>query len=613
MQAMVKRFFAWLIKYRSLYIISLLTLLCVELLNHPSLNLIEYGAWILTHLQMMIMNYILYLNIAVVLFLIIRRMSIANMILSVVMIVIGICNYFKLCMKGENVVLWDALNLQAATDVMSELSFDITWQIILTVAIGLGIVIWQIIDFRKETWVKPKFRYLVVALVIFSTMTIGVVSNNNVLKGLNITNSDWNQDKNYRENGFLLCFFMNLKNMMVVEPANYSAKTLEEINRRIDAIETPEPVDVDHPNIIVVMDESFADITIANDGLSFDEPLTPFIDSLNDNVLKGNLLVSIFGGGTANTEFEFLTGHSMAHLPEGSVAYDHYIDDHCDSMVQTLKDEGYDTLAIHPYLETFWSRDEVYPLMGFNDFISEDDFAKDAKRIKGYVSDEAVYEQIVASYEQQNSTSANPLFTFVVTMENHTPYSDTSNGTVGIQGDDKLFNAEGKEEASIHARGVQDADAMYQKLVTYFSTVDEPTIVVMFGDHHPFISSIINNDADHLDEVNKYKTPFAIWANYEIETQTDMTVSSSALGAYTLLNAGIDLPNYFKYNYYASTLLAGYNSYFILGKDGTFYTWQDELPADIQQFLDDHEILQYDLMFGEGYDRDYLWQQAAPS
>ena len=95
MQAMVKRFFAWLIKYRSLYIISLLTLLCVELLNHPSLNLIEYGAWILTHLQMMIMNYILYLNIAVVLFLIIRRMSIANMILSVVMIVIGICNYFK--------------------------------------------------------------------------------------------------------------------------------------------------------------------------------------------------------------------------------------------------------------------------------------------------------------------------------------------------------------------------------------------------------------------------------------------------------------------------------------------------------------------------------------
>ena len=154
---------------------------------------------------------------------------------------------------------------------------------------------------------------------------------------------------------------------------------------------------------------------------------------------------------------------------------------------------------------------------------------------------------------------------------------------------------------------------MYQKLVTYFSTVDEPTIVVMFGDHHPFISSIINNDADHLDEVNKYKTPFVIWANYEIETQTDMTVSSSALGAYTLLNAGIDLPNYFKYNYYASTLLAGYNSYFILGKDGTFYTWQDELPADIQQFLDDHEILQYDLMFGEGYDRDYLWQQAAPS
>lgn len=613
MRAMLKRFSSWLFKYRSLYIITLLTLLCVELLNHPSLNLIEYGSWILTHLQVMVMNYILYLNIAVVLFLVIRRISIANIILSVAMIGVGICNYFKLCMKGENVVLWDALNLQAATDVMGELHFDITWQVILSVCIAIAIIVWQIIEFKKETWIKPKFRYLVVALVIFSTFTIGVVSNNNVLQGLNIVNSDWNQDKNYRENGFLLCFFMNLKNMRIVEPENYNEETIQQINERIDALETPEPVDVDHPNIVVVMDESFSDITIANDGLSFDEPLTPFIDSLNDNVIKGDLLVSIFGGGTANSEFEFLTGNSMAYLPEGSVAYDHYIDDHCDSLVQTLKNEGYDTLAIHPYLETFWSRDTVYPLMGFDEFLSEDDFPQDAKRIKGYVSDEAVYEQIVASYEQQNSTSDNPLFTFVVTMENHTPYSDTSNGTVGVEGDEELFNEEGKQEAGIHARGVQDADAMYEKLVTYFSSVDEPTIVVMFGDHHPFVSSTINNDAEHLDEVNKYKTPYIIWANYDIETQTDLTLSSSVLGAYTLLNAGIDLPNYFKYNYYGSSLLQGYNSFFIIGKDGTFYTWQDELPSDIQQFLDDHEILQYDLMFGEGYDRTYLYEQAALS
>ena len=593
--------------YRSLLLISLITLLCVELLNHPTLGAFDFIAWIFKHKRVMLMNYILYCNVAILIYLIMNRLNWANIIFITLLVIIGICNYYKLLMKGENVVLWDVLNLQAATGMMTELKIEIGWQVVVSVLVLLIVLYHQFKGARKQQKISTRFKYFAFTFVVLSSLTIGVIFNNEALTRLKITNMDWNQDKNYRENGFILSFFMNLKNISVIEPENYSEETVNEIVDRIEQIEDPTPVQVEKkPNIVVVMNESFSDITIANEGLSFDEDIMPFIHSLDQNVVKGNLLVSIFGGGTANTEFEYLTGNSMAYLPLGSVAYDRYIEDHCDSMVGYLKNEGYATVAIHPYLGTFWNRNNVYPILGFDQFYTMDDFDANVEKKKGYISDQAVYEKIVSMFE--NKKSDQPLFSFTVTMENHTPYIDTSNGVVGVSGDESIFKDDGKLEAGIHARGVQDADQMYQNLVEYFSNYDEPTIVVMFGDHHPFVSSTINVNGDHLDDVNKYKTPFVIWANYDIGTQLDLTLDSSVLGAYTLLNAGITLPDYLKYNYYASSLINGYNNYFILGKDNRFYKYSDEIDPQIQQYIDDHELIQYDLMFGENYSSKKIWK-----
>lgn len=593
--------------YRSLLLISLITLLCVELLNHPTLGVFDFIAWIFKHKRVMLMNYILYCNVAILIYLIMNRLNWANIIFITLLVIIGICNYYKLLMKGENVVLWDVLNLQAAAGMMTELKIGIGWQVVVSVLVLLIVLYHQFKGARKQQKISTRFKYFAFTFVVLSSLTIGVIFNNEALTRLKITNMDWNQDKNYRENGFILSFFMNLKNISVIEPENYSEETVNEIVDRIEQIEDPTPVQVEKkPNIVVVMNESFSDITIANEGLSFDEDIMPFIHSLDQNVVKGNLLVSIFGGGTANTEFEYLTGNSMAYLPLGSVAYDRYIEDHCDSMVGYLKNEGYATVAIHPYLGTFWNRNHVYPILGFDQFYTMDDFDANVEKKKGYISDQAVYEKIVSMFE--NKKSDQPLFSFTVTMENHTPYIDTSNGVVGVSGDESLFKDDGKLEAGIHARGVQDADQMYQNLVEYFSNYDEPTIVVMFGDHHPFVSSTINVNGDHLDDVNKYKTPFVIWANYDIGTQLDLTLDSSVLGAYTLLNAGITLPDYLKYNYYASSLINGYNNYFILGKDNRFYKYSDEIDPQIQQYIDDHELIQYDLMFGENYSSKKIWK-----
>ena len=594
--------------YRSLFIISLITLLCVELLNHPTFNLFDLANWIFHHKRVMVMNYIIYCNMCILIYLVMNRLNWSNIIFITTLVVIGICNYYKLLMKGENVVLWDVLNLQAAAGIMGELHLEIGWQVILCLLVLLLVLYHQFRGARKQQRINVRFKYFATTFIILSTLTVGIIFNNEALASLKIFNMDWNQDKNYKENGFILSFFMNLKNISVITPEEYSENSIQEITSRIESITDYTPVEVEKkPNIVVVMNESFADVSKANEGLQFKEPLTPYIDSLENNVIKGDLLVSIFGGGTANSEFEYLMGHSMKHLPLGSVAFDRYIETPQESMVSILKQEGYETKAVHPYLGTFWNRDVVYDYLGFDDFYTMDDFDEKTQKIKGYISDEEVYNKITSLYE--NKESEDPLFTFAVTMENHTPYTDTSNGVVEVSGEGNVFKETSMVEAGVHARGVQDADKMYQKLVEYFTHVDEPTIVVMFGDHHPFVSSTINVDTNHLDDVNKYKTPYVLWANYDIEERIDYTMDSSFLGAYTLLNAGIDLPNYFKYNYYASTLMSGYNNYFVLSKEDMFNKYSDQLPVEVEQFLKDHELLQYDLLFGKGYAKDYLWKE----
>lgn len=602
----INRIKALILRYHSLFIISFITLVIVELLNHPSFNVVDLFFWILHHKRVMVMNYIIYCNISMLLYLIINKLNLSNVIFITSLVAVGISNYYKLLLKGENVVLWDVLNLQAATGIMSELKIEISWQVVLAVFVVLVVIVTQLRNKRLKQNKSTRLRYIALIIVLLSTFTIGVIFNNEALNRLKITNMDWNQDLNYSENGFILSFFMNLKTITVTEPDNYSYQSVNEALDRIDSISIDSKVDLEQKaNVIVVMNESFADISIANDGIEFQEELTPFINSLDDNVVKGNLLVSIFGGLTANSEFEVLTGNSMAHLPIGSVAYERYVSDDTNSIVGTLKELDYETTAIHPYLETFWDRNKVYETFGFDNFITMDDFADDTPTIKGYISDEAVYEKIV---ETSTSTSGKD-FIFAVSMQNHTPYTDESVEGVPITFDENLYKEDMIKEAGIHASGVQDADNMYKMLVEYYSKQDEPTIIVMFGDHHPFLSSTINQDSKDIDEVNKFKTPFVLWCNYDIDPLTDITIDSTALGAYTLLYADIDLPNYLKYNYYASSIMSGFNNYFVLGKNNEFIKHSDYMDANIAQYLNDHELLQYDLLFGKRYSKDYLWRK----
>ncbi|MEG1932634.1 MAG: LTA synthase family protein, partial [Pygmaiobacter sp.] len=185
---------------------------------------------------------------------------------------------------------------------------------------------------------------------------------------------------------------------LIVEVAdNYSPERAEEIVTGSPAY-LPEETEI-KPNIIAIMNESFADLSIIRP-LETNEDYMPFYHSLSGakNALTGDLVVSTFGGGTSNTEFEFLSGCTLGFFPAGSVVYQQYLRNSIPSLVSTLESYGYTSAAIHPFYSYCWNRDSVYPLLGFDDFLDINDF-HGAKAVGGYmgtsVSDESDYDKLI--------------------------------------------------------------------------------------------------------------------------------------------------------------------------------------------------------------------------
>ena len=304
----------------------------------------------------------------------------------------------------------------------------------------------------------------------------------------------------------------------------------------------------------------------------------PFIHSLQqgaENTITGNLEVSVCGGNTANTEFEFLTGHTMDYFPVGSIPYQQYITGELPSLASQLKELGYETYGMHPYNSTGWKRNEVYPLLGFDTNYFIKDF-ENREYIRSYVSDASAYDKIIETYE--NKTAEQPVFIFEVTMQNHGGYTESYENFTSDVVAEELYSDALNQYLSL----IKVSDAEFEKLVDYFSAVEEDTVLLFFGDHQP--SDSIANPILRLNGVNtkdmtveqarlRYQVPYVLWANFDIPEATDKDTDISFLAADLMQTIGLPLSAYQK-----------------------FLIEYEEHP----EYRNEHEILQYYFMFDYG-------------
>ena len=412
-----------------------------------------------------------------------------------------------------------------------------------------------------------------------------------------VNTETWEQKGTYR-NGYILNYILGIRDSFIAQPDGYSEEAIQKLEKKYSSNDKDySKTDIKDPTIIVIMNESFSDLSVLGD-LQTNIPLTPFIDSLKENTTKGYALSSVFGAKTPNSEWEYLTGNSMAFLPAGSVVYQQYISDTPTSIVSNLKDDGYTCVAMHPYYATGWSRNQVYPKIGYDEMHFIDDFDQ-TKILREYITDQELYDKIIERYESRGANEK--LYLMGITMQNHGGYGEPDDNF--YEGCYKIGRS--YTDANQYLSLVHESDKAVKNLIEYFSKVDDPVEIVFFGDHQPSLNSnfypLLNGKGmsglteDELEAL--YTVPFFIWTNYDTPEETVDITSLNFLSTMTLERAGIELPAYNKFLADMMETVPAVNSRGYYSKEKQCYQHIDDATGEEAEWIKNYHMLQYNSMF----------------
>ena len=550
-----------------------------------------------------VLNLIMFELLALLLFSVFGKLHVALMAETLFFAIYGLANYFVLNFRSVPIQPWDLLSIGTAASVAGNYDYTLDRQALLVV---LGFLFLLILEFfcrftlKKGTW---KLRLPMAATLVVMLGAFGLMfhSDEIVEQKLRLYNKLFTPTTISYKNGTALAFVMELRYLSVDKPAGYNADTAAQELAALEEESMSEPAmagagsdEGEFPNIIVIMDEAFSDPAILGD-FTVNQDYMPFVHSLLDgaeNTVSGWLNVSVLGGNTANTEFEYLTGNTMAFLPQGSIPYQQYIKGETPSLASHLAGLGYQTVAMHPYNASGWDRDTVYPAMGFSEMYFLPDFDNAAK-VRNYVSDQSDFEKIVEIYENKGD---NPLFLFNVTMQNHSSYTESFDNF-----DPQIEVEGGSQTLNNYLSLLSLSDAALGELISYFEEQEEDTIIVFFGDHqttNSVIEPILKQNGKSSstlteeEQADRYKVPFFIWANFDIEEETGVETSVNYLGAKTLLAAGVPMDGYFTYLSVFSETVPVISANHVTLADGTFTNADDQ-----SELLSDYKGYQYYRLF----------------
>ena len=528
----------------------------------------------------------IYSLILLILYIITQTITGSFILASILGYAFSVANYFVQTFRGVPITPGDFQAMGTAKNVFLNYSYSFKWEMFVSLWFLIYCIFILIYLYRFEKESKREILIWIMPV----TILMSVVSCGNFFKP---KLDFWNLNRNVERYGIAMSFVSNIRQMHMEKPEGYSSSDSEA--EYAEFIEEPGSDQGFHPNVIAIMNESFSDLSVISSKLNNEEYLSYF-NSLQDNFVKGHLLVYPIGGGTANTEYEFLTGNSMEFL-QGTIPYQQFINkDGTYSIAQILKARGYNTIGIHPYSKNGYGRYRVYPRLGFDEFLDIADFDNPELVRDRYTSDEASYEKVIEEFEK-NQSSGKPAFIFNVTMQNHSGY-DTGyfkDNAVRVPGYEGQF-----PNAEEYLTLIKKSDEALHVLLDYFSSVKEPTVIVFFGDHQPmveteFYETLVGKPISEwtLAEAQKrYIVPFFIWANYDIEAQDDMFISANYLSELLFEKAGMDLVPYQQFLKEARAQIPAMNGNGYLDREGNWHETSETNPL-----LQEYWRLQYRNMF----------------
>lgn len=529
-------------------------------------------------------------------FFIAGRTSISMAICVSAIAAIGVGNYFVVMFRSNPIVPWDIYSFETAMSVADNYVFSVDWALAEHIAM---FILMLIVGVRTNIRLSKKILrpILTVAMCIPAYFYISYLWQDNLERNTGLNDTLFNAKYMHSKDGFFVSFILDIHFLQIEEPKNYSDEyALSLLNEQeVEKVETPEEL----PDIIAIMDETFSDPAVLGE-FETNKDYMPFVHSILKgevaNTISGYTDVSVLGGNTANSEFEFLTGNSMAFFPNGSVPYLQYIRDGISTIVPQLEEYGYTTYGTHPYRAKGWNREFIYDLMGFDYRYFQGSFPFEDK-LRNYVSDEADFKSIL---EWRNNTEG-PFFMFNVTMQNHSNYGgDFDNFDPQIVA--KFKNTSSNKYLNKYLSLMYETDQDVASLLSELSQSDRKTIVVFWGDHQPndyVVRPIYKeygldfDNQTYEQQQQRQKTPFFIWANYDIQEQTNVEISLNYLNILLFETAGLQLDEYqtFRKNLWQGQIpmmnAVGYRN-----DDGDLVEY-DDAPEEIQNLLNEYQNIQY--------------------
>lgn len=529
-------------------------------------------------------------------FFIAGRTSISMAICVSAIAIIGVGNYFVVMFRSNPIVPWDIYSFETAMSVADNYVFSVDWALAEHIAM---FILMLIVGVRTNIRLSKKILrpILTVAMCIPAYFYISYLWQDNLERNTGLNDTLFNAKYMHSKDGFFVSFILDIHFLQIEEPKNYSDEyALSLLNEQeVEKVETPEEL----PDIIAIMDETFSDPAVLGE-FETNKDYMPFVHSILRgevaNTISGYTDVSVLGGNTANSEFEFLTGNSMAFFPNGSVPYLQYIRDGISTIVPQLEEYGYTTYGTHPYRAKGWNREFIYDLMGFDYRYFQGSFPFEDK-LRNYVSDEADFKSIL---EWRNNTEG-PFFMFNVTMQNHSNYGgDFDNFDPQIVA--KFKNTSSNKYLNKYLSLMYETDQDVASLLSELSQSDRKTIVVFWGDHQPndyVVRPIYKeygldfDNQTYEQQQQRQKTPFFIWANYDIQEQTNVEISLNYLNILLFETAGLQLDEYqtFRKNLWQGQIpmmnAVGYRN-----NDGDLVEY-DDAPEEIQNLLNEYQNIQY--------------------
>ncbi|MGG1515296.1 LTA synthase family protein [Paenibacillus oryzisoli] len=572
-----------------LLILALVPVLIMEILSRG--HYLDMMSWTVKHFFELIFNEWIVLSVLLFFTAIIGRTRIAYWVTAAIFIIMALISGVKLKILGVPLTPWDLVIAGEASDMVKYVTNILTFQV-LSVFVLFGAVSYFLLYRTPLILKKVALKERIVFGVVGLLMMLAVYQDAPlpVQKWLGIQATVWNQAQNTTTNGYALATVLNTKVMFSDKREGYDDKAIEAIVSHtpeppVKAGDSPNSI---KPNVIVILSESFWDPTQIQ-GATFSADPIPFFHKLQRTGSSGTMLSPQYGGGTANVEFEVLTGNSMRFLPQGSVAYNQYISNEVDSLASIYARQGYTSTAISPFYNWYFNSDKVYQDFGFSKYIPIEYFKPNYSG--PYIADSEVAANIIKSTEQSDGAD----FVFANTMENHFHYypGKFPKNTFDVTGD---FSPSSKGMLETLAQGINGADRMLQQLVEYYEKKGEPTIIAFWGDHLPalgddyatYIDTKYISGKDDPDFLKKmYSVPLVVWNNFD--TRKDhLDISPNYLGPYL-----IELSKQ-QGNYYTSFLSQLQKKIPVIPpKD--YYTKMNINENDLK----DYETLQYDVLFGE--------------